>query len=93
MGFDIDLNLKWSRGTSKPKKKLYDQFWQQNMLNWVLLKTVLSAYEVKNNFCLFERPFFFRFRDINVFLLCKMISDDVILCATKNCKILYKQYL
>ena len=38
-GFDIDLNLKWFRGTSKPKK-IYHQFWQQNMLNWVLLKTV-----------------------------------------------------
>ena len=37
MGFDIDLNLKWFRGTLKPKK-IYDQFWQQNMLNWVLLR-------------------------------------------------------
>ena len=39
LGFDIDLNLNWFRGTSKPKK-IYDQFWQLNMLNLVLLETV-----------------------------------------------------
>ena len=34
--FDIDINLKWFRGISKPKK-VYDYCWQQNMLSWVLL--------------------------------------------------------
>ena len=61
---------------------------------------------MKNNFCLYERPFkiqkngvfvfeisFFHFRDTDVFLLYKFISDDVILFATKNVKILNKQYL
>ena len=39
MGFDVDINLKWFPGISKPKK-IYDHFWQQNMLNWVLWNTV-----------------------------------------------------
>ena len=52
--------------------------------NTVLNAVLKSAYEVKNNSCLFERllqskeercfPFwdiFFRFRDIYVFVLCK----------------------
>ena len=34
---------------------------------------------------------FFRFRNINVFLLCKL--DQLILFATKDCKMLKKQYL
>ena len=39
MGFDIDIYLKWFRGISK-LNNIYDHFWQQNMLNWVLLKSV-----------------------------------------------------
>ena len=40
MGFDIDINLKWFCGISKPNKIYNHHFWQQNMLSWVLLKTV-----------------------------------------------------
>ena len=36
---------------------------------------------------------FFRFRDIDVFLLCKLDQDDVILFASKIGKILNKRYL
>ena len=61
---------------------------------------------MKNNFCLLERPLkiqkngiflyeisVFRFRDVDVFLLCKLSSDDVMLFATKNDKIRNKQFL
>ena len=61
---------------------------------------------MKNNFCLFERPFKIQMNGIFVFEISSFvseiltffyyanwISDDVILCATKNCKMLNKQYL
>ena len=47
-------------------------------LTFHMNKTLKSAYELKNNLSLFESPFkiqkngvFLRFRDIDVFLLCK----------------------
>ena len=61
---------------------------------------------MKNIFCLFERPFkiqkngiflfeisFFVLEILRFFYYANWISDDVILCATKNGKILSKQYL
>ena len=59
----------------------------------------LSAYEVKNNLCLFERPFkiqkngVFCF-EISFFILeILKISDNVILFATKSGETLNKRYL
>ena len=43
MGFDVDINLKWFPGISKPKK-IYDHFLQQNTLNWVLWNKVKFNY-------------------------------------------------
>jgi len=65
-----------------------------------------SAYEMKNNLCLFERPLkiqkngVFRF-EISFFVLeilpffyyANQISDDVTLFATKMWKVLSKRYL
>jgi len=58
-----------------------------------------------NFFCAFWKAFqnteewrfsfwniFFRFRDIEIFLICKLISHDVILFATNKWKILNKRY-
>ena len=68
--------------------------------------SVMTSYCLQNNFCLFERPF--RIQKNGVFLFeisflvseiltffyyANCISDDVILFATKNCKLLNKQYL
>ena len=66
----------------------------------------LSAYEVKNNLCLFEKPFkiqkdgiflfeisFFVLEILRFFYYANYISDDVILFATKKWKILNKRYL
>ena len=65
-----------------------------------------SAYEVKNNLCLFESLFkiqkngvflfeisFFILEISTIFYYANLISDDVILFATKMWKILNKQYL
>ena len=64
------------------------------------------AYEVKNNLCLFESPFkiqkngvflfeisFFVLEISTFFYYANLISDDVILFATKMWKILSKRYL
>ena len=64
-----------------------------------------SAYEVKNNLCLFESPFkiqnngvflfeisFFLLEISTFFYYANLISDDVILFATKMWKILNKRY-
>ena len=66
----------------------------------------LSAYEVKNNLCLFEMPFkiqkngvflfeisFFVLEISTFFYYANQICDDVILFATKKWKILNKRYL
>ena len=65
----------------------------------------LSAYEVKNNLCLFEGPFkiqngvflfeisFFVLEISTFFYHANLISDDVILFATKKWKILNRRYL
>ena len=61
---------------------------------------------MKNNFSLFERPFkiqkngvfifeisFFVSEILTFFYYANYISDDVILFATKDCKMLKKQFL
>ena len=73
---------------------------------WLLFKYILSAYEVKNNLWLFESPFkiqkngvflfeisFFVLEISTFFYYANLISDDVILCATKMWKTLNKRYL
>ena len=70
------------------------------------LNPVKSAYEVKNDLCLFECPFkiqkngvflfeiSFFFLEISTFFhYANLISDDVILFATKMWKILNKRFL
>ena len=70
------------------------------------LKSHLSERGMKNIFCLFERPFkiqttgvflfeisFYVLKIFTFFYYANLISDDVILFATKNGKILNKRYL
>ena len=55
------------------------------------VKHLLSAYEVKNNLCLIESPFkisIFVLEISTFFYYANLISDDVILFATKKWKIL-----
>ena len=63
------------------------------IMTWKIISAYLKAFQNTEEWHFSFWNIFFHFRDIDVFLLCKLISDDVILFATKNGKFLNEQYL
>ena len=97
-----------TKSTSRSLTTCFQQLLPAPVLvsNLIIYRLKICTYEVKNNLCLFEKPFkiqnndvflfeisFFVLEIMRLFYYANQISDDVTLFATKKWKILNKRYL